>query len=465
MKVTMSKSAKFDTHICFLTKESKIKPKDFEGKKGEISIRYKNKNTILYCGLGEIKKYTDNILRSAAANGIRKAIDLKRKRVSIIEPKIKDLGKDSSVAIIEGAVLGSYAFAKYKSEKPKAVSSLEFVSNKITPKEAKDTATICESINYARDLVNENATDIYPERLAKEAQDIASLSNDITCTVLTEKEIKEEGLGLLYAVGQGSSNPPRLAIIEYKGNPESKKKLALIGKGITFDSGGQNLKPTSHIETMRCDMAGAATVLGLLKALAQLKPAINVIGVIPAAHNAIDSSSYLPGDTYTSFSGKTVEVLNTDAEGRLALADAIAYCIKNYSPSEIIDLATLTGSIISALGDTIAGLFSNNDSIAEKLFQSGEKTGERLWRLPIYDEHREAMKSDIADIRNISKLKKGYASSITGAAFIESFVKNRPWAHLDIAGTAFNEGELRGEVPKFGTGFGIRLLLDYLLNE
>ena len=465
MKVTISKSAKFDTHIYFLTKESKVKPKDFNGKRGEITIRYKNKNTIIYCGLGEIKKYTDNILRSAAAAGIRKAIDLKRKRVSIIEPKLKNSGKDSLIAIFEGAVLGSYTFAKYKSEKPKTVTSFALVTDKITGKEVKDITAVCESINYARDLVNENAADIYPQRLAQEAQDIASLSNDMTCTVLTEKEIKEEGLGLLYAVGKGSPYPPRLAIMEYLGNPESKKKLAIVGKGITFDSGGQNLKPSGHIESMRCDMAGAATVLGLMKALALRKPAVNVIGVIPAAHNAIDRSSYLPGDTYTSYSGKTVEVLNTDAEGRLALADAISYCIKNYSPSEIIDCATLTGSIISALGDTIAGLFSNSDSIAEKLFQSGEKTGERLWRLPIYEEHREAMKSDVADLRNISKLKKGYAGSITAAAFIESFVKNLPWAHLDIAGTAFNEGEIRGEIPKFGTGFGIRLLLDYLLNE
>ncbi len=465
MKVTISKSAKNNTHITFLTEESKIKPKDFEGKKDEITVRYKNKNTIIYCGLGKGNKCADTILRSAAAIGIRKAIDLKRKRVSIIEPKIKDLKKYPAIALIEGAVLGSYIFTKYKSEKPKTVTTAEVVSKNITKKEAKDIASVCESINYARDLVNDNANEIFPERLAEEALSIASLSDDITCTVLTDKEIKEKGLSLLYAVGQGSPYPPRLAILEYMGNPESKKNIAIVGKGITFDSGGQNLKPTAHIETMRCDMAGAAAVLGLMKALAGLKPGVNVTGVVPAAHNAIDSTSYLPGDTYKSYSGKTVEILNTDAEGRLALADAISYCIKNFSPTEIIDLATLTGSILSALGDTIAGLFSNNDALADKLFQSGEKTGERLWRLPIYDEHREAIKSDIADIRNISKLKKGHAGSITAAAFIESFVNNLPWAHLDIAGTAFNEGEVRGEVPKFGTGFGIRLLMDYLLNK
>lgn len=461
MKVTISRTPKSETHITFLTEESKARPKDFEGKKDEITVRYKGKNTIIYCGLGKREKCTDTVLRSAAAVGIRKAIDLKRKKVSVIDPKIKKTG---ARALIEGTVLGSYTFAKYKTEKPKALSTVELVSKNVTKKEAEDITSVCECIRYARDLVNDNAHEIIPDRLAEEAKSIASLSNDISCTVLREKEIREKGLKLLYAVGQGSPYPPRLAILKYRGNPGSKKNTAIVGKGITFDSGGQNLKPSSHIETMRCDMAGAAAVLGLMKAVAILKPAINVTGVVPAAHNAIDSTSYLPGDTYTSYSGKTVEILNTDAEGRLALADALAFCIKNFAPTEIIDLATLTGSVVSALGDTVAGLFSNNDELAEKLFRSGEKTGERLWRMPMYDEHREAMKSDIADLRNISKLKRGVAGSITAAAFIESFVNDLPWAHIDIAGTAFNEGEIRGEIPKFGTGFGIRLLMDYLAN-
>jgi len=357
MKVTISKTPKSDTHITFLTEESKVKPKDFEGKKDEITVRYKNKNTIIYCGLGKGEKCTDTVLRSAAATGIRKAMDLKRKKVSFIEPKIKNPKRLPAISLIEGTLLGSYTFTKYKSEKPKTVNTIEVVSRDLTKKEAQNTASVCESINYARDLVNDNANEIFPQRLAEEAKSIASLSDDITCTILTDKEIKEKGLRLLYAVGQGSPYPPRLAILEYKGNPESKRNTAIVGKGITFDSGGQNLKPSAHIETMRCDMAGAAAVLGLMRACALLKPRINVTGVVPAAHNAIDSTSYLPGDTCTSYSGKTVEILNTDAEGRLALADAIAYCIRNFSPTEIIDLATLTGSIISALGDTIAGLF------------------------------------------------------------------------------------------------------------
>ena len=212
-------------------------------------------------------------------------------------------------------------------------------------------------------------------------------------------------------------------------------------------------------------MSGAAAVLGIMKTLSALKLKVNVIGVIAAAHNAIDGKSYFPGDIHKSYSGKTVEILNTDAEGRLALVDGISYCIKHYNPSEVIDLATLTGSIVTAIGDTIAGLFSNSDTMADKLFQSGEKTGERLWRMPMYDEHRESMKSDIADLRNISKMSGGHAGSITAAAFLESFVEGTSWAHIDIAGTAFNEGEIRGEVVKLGTGFGVRLIMDYLTQK
>jgi leucyl aminopeptidase len=253
--------------------------------------------------------------------------------------------------------------------------------------------------------------------------------------------------------------------MEYIGNPRSKIKTAIVGKGITFDSGGQNLKPTGHIETMRLDMAGAATVLGVMKALTTSKAPFNVIGVIGAAHNAIGSKAYFPGDIYTSYTGKTVEILSTDAEGRLVLADAVAYCEKNYKPTEIIDFATLTGGILYALGELTAGLFSNDDSLAGQLFESGEVTGERLWRFPLYKEYCDSLKSDIADLRNLSKFKKGYASSITGAAFIKEFITSTPWAHIDIAGTAFNEGACRGEIPQFGTGFGVRLVAHYLSSR
>jgi leucyl aminopeptidase len=252
--------------------------------------------------------------------------------------------------------------------------------------------------------------------------------------------------------------------MEYRGNGKSKDSIAIIGKGITFDSGGQNLKPTGSIETMRCDMAGAAAVLGTMKALSQYKTKINVIGICSLAHNAIGRDAYFPGDVYTSYNGKTVEINSTDAEGRLVLADAIAYCIDRFKPTRLIDLATLTGGIITALGTTVAGLFSNNKSLSEALFAAGERTGERLWEFPLYEEYTEALKSDIADLRNISKKRKGWASSITGAAFIREFAGDNAWAHIDIAGTAFNEDGASEQWPQGATGFGVRLLMEYLTS-
>jgi leucyl aminopeptidase len=318
---------------------------------------------------------------------------------------------------------------------------------------------------YARDLVNENAHVMNPEQIASEAAVLKKYKN-MSIKILNEKELARQKFGLILAVGSGSSCPPRLIVMNYTGSPSSRKRYAIVGKGITFDAGGQNLKTSGHIETMRLDMAGAATVLATMKTIAELQPKINVVGVCVAAHNAIDGNSYFPGDIYRSYSGTTVEICNTDAEGRLVLADAISYIQKKYRLTEIIDLATLTGGILTALGDQIAGLFSNDDTLADRLFASGEKVNERLWRFPLYKMFSEAMKSDTADIRNLPKLKRGYASSITGAAFIKAFVDGSiPWAHLDIAGTAFNEGDRKGEIPPAATGFGVRLLIDHLLNK
>ncbi len=357
--------------------------------------------------------------------------------------------------------MGGYRFEKYKKEKSTQLTALEIVGDGISLREAGRVLTICECVNYARDLVNENAHIANPEFLAGQARAIAR-SGRMRAEILGEKEIAKKGLRLLGAVGQGSEYPPRLVVLEYRGNPGSKDVTAVVGKGITFDSGGQNLKPTGHIETMRLDMAGSAAVLAVMKALSALSPKINVTGVCALAHNAIGEHSYFPGDVYRAYSGATVEIISTDAEGRLVLADAIAYCKETRKPSRIIDLATLTGGILSSLGAHVAGLFSNDDELAVRLFDAGEKSGERLWRFPLYDEYVESIKSDIADLRNVSSLKKGYASSITGAAFIGEFAGKTPWAHLDIAGTAFNEDSARGENPQFATGFGVRLLLKFL---
>lgn len=461
MKLKIAKSSHFLTQILFISKKDSDKYPDFKGEPGEISVRYDNNLTMICCGIGEKETLTSTILRTSSAKAIQKASELKKEELSVILPEISGQERCNNESIIEGILLGSYKFDKYKSEKSHKIETVELVGS-IGNSELNKCQTICESVNYARDLTNDNASVITPDRLAKEALELDN-SKNCKVTILDDKDLKRLGLNLIYAVGQSSPTPPRLIMIDYKGS-KNKKRTALIGKGVTFDSGGQNLKPTGSIETMREDMAGAAVVIAVLKVLVKLKAEVNVTGIIATAHNGIGANAFFPGDIYKSYDGKSIEIHTTDAEGRLLLADAISYCQDKCKPSEIIDIATLTGGILSAFADIVAGLFSNNDTLADKLFQSGEITNERLWRLPIYKEFSDSIKGDLGDLRNISKFKKGYGSSIVGAAFIQEFVKDTPWAHLDIAGTSFNEGAPKGEIPQFATGFGVRLLLDYLMR-
>jgi leucyl aminopeptidase len=461
MKVTLSSQPTLPTRLEFRIKEKTAALPDFSADAGEISIRYHDKDTIIYCGLGEKEKCTPALIRSTSAKGLNRALEIKRSAISLQLPSDAVYDKAGILAAMEGALLGAYRFLRYKSEKPAIMERIEVVGQGVSTGDLQRIRTICDAVWYARDLVNENASVMTPLRLASEALSLGRKTG-MRVTVLDEKAIAHKGLSLLAAVGQGSPTPPRLVFLEYRGDRSSKQWQAIAGKGITFDSGGQNLKPTGSIETMRLDMAGAAAVLGAMRALAALKPRVNVVGCIAAAHNAIGSRAFFPGDIYPSFAGKTVEINSTDAEGRLVLADALAYCIKTFRPSRIVDLATLTGSVVTALGDIVAGLYANDDDLAAALFSSGERTGERVWRFPLYQEYRDSLKSDLADLRNLSKFKKGHAGSITGAAFIQEFVGETPWAHCDIAGTAWNEGAARGEIPPYATGFGVRLLVDFL---
>jgi leucyl aminopeptidase len=463
MKVTVAPRSSLATRLVFRLKEEAGIP-DFSGDTGEVVLRYEKTDIVAYCGLGDKKTVTPAIIRSAAAKGVNRILDVKRRALSVAVPPVDLCGHDGIDAAMEGALLGAYRFTRYKSEKPVMMEQFEFTGRDVNAAGLRRARTLCDAVCYARDLVNENASVVTPIRLAAEARAFGRASG-MRVKVLDEKAITRRGLHLLAAVGQGSPTPPRLIFIEYLGDRASKKWQAIAGKGITFDSGGQNLKPTGGIETMRSDMAGAAAVLAAMKALGALKPRMNVVGCIAAAHNALDGKAYFPGDIYPSFAGKTVEINSTDAEGRLVLADALACCIEAYRPERIVDLATLTGGVIMALGDSVAGLYSNDDKLAAELFASGERTGERVWRLPLYQEYRDSLKSDFADLRNLSKFKKGHAGSITGAAFIQEFVGETPWAHLDIAGTAWNEGGARGEVPQYATGFGVRLLVDFLCTK
>lgn len=431
---------------------------DFRGKEGETTLVYTSDKKIprlLLLGCGIKSKTTDETLRIAAASAVKFAREKNWSTLALI-------GHDFA-PLIEGILLTNYRFDAFKKEKSTQLKKLILVgASKQQVEECKRRHVIIEAVNFARDLINGNADDVTPQMLSKTAVDLCKTSPKLKATILGKKEIEKEKFGLLLAVNRASSRDPALIIVEYRGNPKSKTTTALVGKGITYDTGGLHVKPRGGMETMKDDMSGAAAVLGTIKALSELKVPVNVIGVIPSTENMIGSKSYKPGDVYTSYSGKTVEIDNTDAEGRLVLADAISYVQDHFKPTEIIDIATLTGAIVVTLGDQVSGLFSNNNQLSKKLTAAGEKTYERLWRLPLYPEYRDALNSKIADMRNSTPERK--ASSITAALFIQDFVGNIPWAHLDIAGTAYLHAP-RGYHSTPATGMGVRLLVEYFSHE
>jgi leucyl aminopeptidase len=312
----------------------------------------------------------------------------------------------------------------------------------------------------ARNLISHPGNTATPAYLAKIAQKLAG-KGKLTCKVLGVKEMKKLGMGALLGVGQGSAQPPAFIILEYKGGKKNQAPIALVGKGVTFDTGGISLKPGGGMDEMKYDMSGGATVIGTLQAAASLKLPVNVVGLIPTAENMPGSRAIKPGDILPSLSGKTIEVLNTDAEGRLILADALAYADK-LKPKAVIDLATLTGACVVALGHQAAAVVGTDPKLIEKLKSSGDKTGERVWELPLYEEFDNAVKSDIADLKNISSPGVG-AGTITAAAFLKVFVGDNSWAHLDIAGVAWSKEE-KPYIPRGAAGFGVRLLIDYLKN-
>jgi leucyl aminopeptidase len=364
----------------------------------------------------------------------------------------------------EGILLANYAYhgQKQMSEKdaPSLLESVNFITASKNAHKVVDKAeTICEGVYFARDLINGNADDVTPGYLTQVAVGLSKKHPKIHTTIFDKKKLEKEGFGLILAVSRGSHHDPVMIVAEYKGNPKDKKATVLIGKGVTYDTGGLNLKPTGSMETMKCDMGGAAVVLGVLDVAAQLNLKQNITVVVPSVENSISSMSYKPGDVYKSYSGKTVEIGNTDAEGRLILADALAYAVKKLNPKEIVDVATLTGAIEVALGNECSGLFCNNDVLADALLRSGRITFERVWRMPLFDEYKEQLRSDIADMSNHGGRSGG---AVTAALFLKEFIdENIPWAHLDIAATAYLKDKKRYH-PKSGTGIGVRLLIEMI---
>ncbi len=435
----------------------------FSADNGQLFPIISGKQIILLVGVGKRNDLSTTALRSTLRGALLSPY-LKRVRdVEIIVHEPKD---DVIKAAIEAALIGTYAWEKYKTpdKNDKSIAKKHIFLAAAPKREYAETAAICGGVNLTRDLINDNADTVTSTYFEETVRDLVKGKKNISLEILNKKEMEKCGLGLHLAVNQGSKKEPKLIIARYKGGAKNGDYTAIIGKGMTYDTGGLNLKPTGHIETMRQDMSGAAAVVGALKNAIALNIKKNIIFACVMAENAIDALSYKPGDVIRGYSGKTVEIGNTDAEGRLVLADAMSYIVKNYKPARLIDIATLTGACVVALGHDYTGLVASDDKLARKLTEAAEVTDDRVWRLPIYPELKESVKSQIADIRNTG-FPKGAGGTITAAEFLRQFTEGTPWAHLDIAGTAFVDGKQRMYFGHGATGASVRLLTNYLMND
>lgn len=444
--------------------------RDFRAKKGELAVFYGHPDLriprIVAVGLGKRSEVTTRDIREALGSAARKCRKLGLESALLLAENLEGFPGGLSRLVEEcvcGFSLGLYEFSELKTRNEESPSGPDWFAIGLTePDEGVRRAaqrghTSARATTLGRDLDNLPGNMLYPETLALRANGLAE-KNGFKCTVISEEGLKEIGAGCLLAVGQGSVHPPRMIILDYAGKGcEAKKPLVLVGKGITFDSGGLCLKPAANMNQMKCDMSGAAAVLAVLTAAASEKLDAHIVGILACAENMPDGRAYRPGDVLTALNGETVEVINTDAEGRLALADALAYACKNYEPAAIVDIATLTGACAVALGNGLAGLFSDDDRLAARIVACGEVTGENCWRLPLWEPYREALKSEVADISHTASREGG---AITAALFLKNFVKSDiPWAHLDIAAVDW----VAKKTPlctEGASGFGARTLLE-----
>ncbi len=449
---------------------------DFTGKEGTSAVLYGNDSVgakrILFVGLGEKKKSTLDTIRKAAARAASKAVSIKAKRMGLVFHRVWAGRFELSLVarvMAEGVFLGSYRYDEFVTESEDGRCEqvvAEFVetdSGKL--QKIKKGMAIGKVIggahSYARTIANRPGNVINPPSLAAEAKKMARGLKNVTCTVFDDKQLVAKKMGGILAVGSGSVSKPRLIILKYSGGGKAAKcpTIGLVGKAITFDSGGISIKPAAKMEEMKLDKSGGIAVLATIKAIAELGLDVNVLGIIPAAENLPSSTSYRPGDIVTTYSGKTVEVQNTDAEGRMVLCDGLCYADKQ-NCDVIIDVATLTGACKVALGKYMAGLMSNDDKLVKQLQAAAKASGEKVWHLPSGDEYADEMKSKIADLKNIGSR---WGGACTAAAFLRQFVGDRKWAHLDIAGVEMFE--TASEFSAEGSsGFGVRLLVSYLME-
>ena len=451
--------------------ERALKASRFTGAKGQVveilAPAGLDLDRLLVVGLGKAEDFKSERAESLGSQAVARLLTSGEKTVTLLLQLPKDVDEAEALArVAQGASLRGYRFDHYrttqkKTDKPTLAKVNIGASDVAEAKKAWRAAeAVTKAVVFARDLVTEPPNVLYPEEFAKRARKLEDLGVDVE--VLGEKEMAKLGMNAILGVGLGSERETQLLIMQWKGaRDRNAQPVAFVGKGVTFDTGGISIKPAAGMDAMKYDMGGAAAVTGLMHALAGRKAKVNAIGICGLVENMPDGNAQRPGDVVKSMSGQTIEILNTDAEGRLVLADALWYCQNRFKPKFMVDLATLTGAIRIALGLDIAGLFSNNDELAARLLAAGKAEGEELWRMPMGERYDKLIDSPIADMKNIGGQ---FGGSITAAQFIQRFVNKLPWAHLDIAGTAWAE-EARNSTPKGATGFGIRLLNRFVADH
>lgn len=442
---------------------------DFMGKTGEVMIQRTMGalpfGRLLFVGLGKKEKFSIEAWRAAASRVAQASRSIRVQEFALtleLPPGLTMEKEDLVRASIEGAVLGLYRFEGYKKEKPQEPDPAEMIlmpGGRVRGRLETimgQTLSVCEAVKWVRDLVAQPANRLTPRLLAEQAVGM-SKSVGLSCRVLDETEMRSLGMEGILGVASGSQEPPRLIVLEHGRGRKELPTVVLVGKGITFDSGGISLKPSEKMDRMKDDMAGGAAVMGTLQAAAKLGLPLHLVGIIPATENLPSGSAYKPGDVLVSMSGQSIEVTNTDAEGRVILADALTYGLR-FKPKLIVDLATLTGACVVALGDQIAGVMGTDDRALEELRKASLATGEDIWPLPLKEEYEELIKSEVADVKNSGGREAG---AIQGGLFLKKFVGDTPWVHLDIAGPVWTDKD-RPYRPKGATGFGVRLLVEFL---
>jgi len=448
-----------------------IAENEVKGKLNELTLIHTlgklEAGRVLVAGLGKQEKFTLDSIRGLMAEACKylRKLGVKRAATIVHGAGIGGLDAEKAVqAIAEGSILGLYTFRRHitKESEHGEIEELLIVERDeskvaVLERGLKRGRIMAEATNFARNMINEPANHMTPSDMAQVARDVAA-KYGLECTVLEREEMKNLGMGALLGVAQGSKQPPKFIILSYRGGDPSASTLGLVGKGLTFDSGGISLKPSEAMDEMKGDMAGGATVIAAIKAIAELKLKINVMGLIPATENLPGGAALKPGDVLKAMSGKTIEVVNTDAEGRLILADALSYGRKQ-GLTPLIDVATLTGACRVALGDICTGAFGNNQELISKVIKAGEEAGEKIWQLPMFEEYKEQNKSEVADIKNSGGR---YGGAITAAQFLAEFSQDTPWTHLDIAGTSYATKE-KAYLIKGATGAVVRTLVNFAM--